>query len=176
MKKLLSVLLALTLVLSMSMTAFAADTSPKTGVGDNGSAEISVNGTYEAGSSATEVISVDISWGAMDFTYTGASDGTWNPSDHSYTGSTEAGWTASGNEITVTNHSNAGVTASLSFTASVEGITGTFSNESLNLATAVGTTYEAAPNGTSTFTITGGQIDADQTLGTITVSIKTTPV
>lgn len=176
MKKLLSVLLALTLVLSMSMTAFAADTSPKTGVGANGSAEISVSGTYVAGSSTTEVISVDISWGAMAFTYTGASDGTWNPSDHTYSGSSEAGWTASGNEITVTNHSNAGVTASLSFTATVEGITGTFSNESLNLATAVGTTYEAAPSATSTFTITGGQIDADKALGTITVSIKTTPV
>ena len=32
MKKLFSVLLALTLVLSMSMTAFAADTSPKESV------------------------------------------------------------------------------------------------------------------------------------------------
>lgn len=176
MKKLLSVLLALTLVLSMSMTAFAADTSPKTGVGDNGSAEISVNGTYEAGSSATEVISVDISWGAMDFTYTSASDGIWNPSEHIYSGSIEAGWTASGNEITVTNHSNAGVTASLSFTATAEGITGTFDKSSLTLATAVGTLYTEAPKDTSTFSITGGQIDADQTLGTITVSIKTTPV
>ena len=86
MKKFLSVILALVMALSLSVTAFAAtnDGSSPT--------EITVNGTYTPGTAADEKISVDIVWEAMDFTYTGASQGTWNSATHAYEGATEGGW------------------------------------------------------------------------------------
>lgn len=47
--------------------------------------------------SEPETVSVSITWGAMDFTYT---DGDWNTETHTYD---EGGWTASGNTVNVTN-------------------------------------------------------------------------
>ena len=58
------------------------------------------------------VISVDVTWGAMEFTY---SDGTWNPETHEYEG---GGWTTAenANKISVTSTSNIPVTVSYSYT------------------------------------------------------------
>ena len=172
MKKLLSVILALVMALSLSVTAFAATND---GTQDT---EITVNGTYTPGTTADEIISADIAWDAMDFTYTGASQGTWNPVTHAYEGAIEGGWSNNTPAITVTNHSNVAVNATLGFTANVTGVVGTFTEASgtendniLNLATAEGTTLENAPTATANFGISGAAIDADKTLGTITVTI-----
>ena len=173
MKKFLSVILALVMALSLSVTAFAAtnDGSSPT--------EITVNGTYTPGTAADEKISVDIVWEAMDFTYTGASQGTWNSATHAYEGATEGGWSDNNPAITVKNHSNADIYATLDFTTDVTGIVGTFTEASgtandniLELATAVGTEVANAPTATANFGISGAAIDATQTLGTITVTIK----
>ena len=162
---------------SLSVTAFAAENTGATPT------EITVNGTYTPGAMADEKISVDIAWDAMNFTYTGASQGTWNPETHAYEGATEGGWSDNTPAITVTNHSNVAVSAMLGFTASVDGIFGTFTEASgiendsvLELATAVGTTLENAPKTTANFGISGAAIDADKTLGTITVTIKAATV
>ena len=48
---------------------------------------------------------------------------------------------------------------------------GTENDKVLELATAVGTTLENAPKATANFGISGAAIDADKTLGTITVAI-----
>ena len=172
MKKLLSVILALVMALSLSVTAFAATND---GTQDT---EITVNGTYTPGTTADEIISADIAWDAMDFTYTGASQGTWNPVTHAYEGAIEGGWSNNTPAITVTNHSNVAVNATLGFTANVTGVVGTFTEESgtendniLELATAEGTTLENAPTATANFGISGAAIDADKALGTITVTI-----
>ena len=173
MKKFLSVIFALVVALSLSVTAFAAtnDGSSPT--------EITVNGTYTPGTAADEKISVDIVWEAMDFTYTGASQGTWNSATHAYEGATEGGWSDNNPAITVKNHSNADIYATLDFTTDVTGIVGTFTEASgtandniLELATAVGTEVANAPTATANFGISGAAIDATQTLGTITVTIK----
>ena len=173
MKKFLSVILALVMALSLSVTAFAAtnDGSSPT--------EITVNGTYTPGTAADEKISVDIVWEAMDFTYTAPSQGTWNPATHAYDGATEGGWSDNTPAITVTNHSNVAVNATLGFTPDVAGVIGTFTEASgtendniLELATAEGTEVENAPTATANFGISGAAIDATQTLGTITVTIK----
>ena len=173
MKKILSVIFALVVALSLSVTAFAAtnDGSSPT--------EITVNGTYTPGTAADEKISVDIVWEAMDFTYTGASQGTWNSATHAYEGATEGGWSDNNPAITVKNHSNADIYATLDFTTDVTGIVGTFTEASgtandniLELATAVGTEVANAPTATANFGISGAAIDADKTLGTITVTIK----
>ena len=178
MKKIISLILALALVMSMSVTAFAADnTATNTGVEGT---PITVTGKYNAGGSAATTVSVDITWDDMTFTYTGASEGTWNPESHSYTGSTEGGWSKNTATITVVNHSNAAVNATLSFTATATGVTGTFTENSgtandniLNLATAVGTSKEAAPTASAEFGIGGAAITESKTLGTITVAIAT---
>ena len=140
--------------------------------------EITVNGSFVPGTAADEIISVDVAWEAMDFTYTGASQGTWNPVTHTYEGATEGGWSDNTPAITVTNHSNVAVNATLSFTANVTGVVGTFTEVSgtendniLELATAEGTEVENAPTATANFGISGAAIDANKALGTITVTI-----
>ena len=173
MKKILSVILALVIALSLSVTAFAAtnDGSSPT--------DITVNGTFVSGTAAGEKISVDIVWEAMDFTYTAASQGTWNPVTHTYEGATEGGWSDNTPSITVKNHSNVAVNATLGFTADVTGVVGTFTEASgtandgvLELATAEGTEVANAPTATANFGISGAAIDTDKALGTITVTIK----
>ena len=141
--------------------------------------KITVNGTYTPGTAAAEIISVDVAWDAMDFTYTAPSQGTWNPATHAYDGATAGGWSDNTPAITVTNHSNVAVNATLGFTADVTGVVGTFTEASgtandniLELATAVDTEVSNAPTATANFGISGAAIDADKTLGTITVTIK----
>ena len=140
--------------------------------------EITITGVYQAGTAADEKISVDIVWEAMDFTYTAPSQGTWNPATHAYEGATAGGWSDNTPAITVTNHSNVAVNATLGFTADVTGVIGTFTEASgtandgvLELATAEGTEVENAPTATANFGISGAAIDADKALGTITVAI-----
>ena len=143
--------------------------------------EITVTGVYQAGTTADEKISVDIVWDAMDFTYTAPSQGTWNPATHAYEGQAAGGWSDNTPAITVKNHSNVAVNATLDFTADVAGVVGTFTETSgtandkvLELATAEGTEVSAAPTATANFGISGAAIDADKTLGTITVTVAKT--
>ena len=144
------------------------------------SESITVNGTYVSGTQKEPKISVDVVWEAMEFTYYGPSDGTWNPATHTYEGATDGGWSTNTPAITVTNHSNVAVTAALDFTAEStgSGIIGTFTEASgtvndniLELATAEGTEVSEAPSATAGFGISGAAIDANQKLGTITVTI-----
>lgn len=146
------------------------------------SASHDVTATYRADSSGGAggtVYSVDITWGDMAFTYT-AEAGIWDPATHKTTDAEGGVWTVDkdgGNTITVTNHSNTGVTAAFSYAADTgfEGITGTFDNASLNLETAVGTTVEAAPKATTSLSLNGalGSTTADNTkIGTITVTLN----
>ena len=154
--------------------------SPSAGNG-KGKYNIEISGTYTPGAAADEIISADIAWDAMDFTYTGASQGTWNPVTHTYDGATEGSWSDNTPAITVTNHSNVAINATLDFTPAVDGVVGTFTEASgtendniLNLATAEGTEVANAPTATANFGISGAAIDADKTLGTITVTIAKT--
>ena len=172
MKKLFAAFLAVAMLASVSVTAFAATND---GTQDT---EITVNGKYTPGTTADEKISVDIAWDAMDFTYSAPSKGAWDPATHTYVGATEGGWSNNTPAITVTNHSNVAVNATLGFTANVTGVVGTFTEASgtendnvLELATAEGTTVATAPTATANFGISGAAIDADKALGTITVTI-----
>lgn len=106
---------------------------------------VDVNGVFDEEGSTLTVYSVDIAWGAMEFTYTSTGTKTWDPTTHEYkvTEGTEE-WTAKGNTVTVTNHSNAAVKVDIAFTKTGEygAYTGSVKNASKTLAAGV----EGKPN------------------------------
>lgn len=127
MKRLSIICLSILLALSLSVTAWATNGQAKGQ--DLGTTDpIPVTATYQSTGNGQTVYSVDIIWGSMDFTYQTAGK-YWDPSEHKYI-ETDAGWTCadSANQIKITNHSNAEVNCSLSYTANTDysGISGTF--------------------------------------------------
>ena len=181
MKKMFTLILALAMMTALSVPAFAASGSANvTTIPETTPTTISVTGIYALAPVAT-TYSVDLEWGAMEFTYTAASK--WDPATQTVVeDTTKTGtWTANGNTITVTNKSNAIIGATLSFEKAA-GIDVTYSfseggrdkinepiNFTLNAATAGNT-----PSASATFNITAGKITANkngESLGTITVSL-----
>lgn len=174
----IAIALTLALALCMAVPAFAAESSIDA---NNGTASVTVNGTYNAGSSAAEVISVDVSWGSMSFTYNDTVEGTWNDETHNFDGAVAVHWTCetNANKITVTNHSNTVVEAQLTFAkvantnivGSFTETVGTANDGVMEIATAVGTTVENAPSVDAFFNIDSDSITASGELGTITLKI-----
>ena len=172
MKKLVSLVLALPLVLALSVTAFAAETTIEA-VGEQ---DIDVQAMYQDSTVTGNVYSVDIAWGTMQFTFTESGSKTWNPNNHSYTENTTTGWTASGNTVTVTNHSNVGVTASFGFEAltAYNTVIGSFDVASKALAAGVVDGYDDAESVTAKLTLAGTlaeSVTSFTKVGTITVTI-----
>ena len=173
MKKFVFILLTLALVLVMSTTAFA-----ETIENNPGSQDIDVSAKYVDSVSAPTKYSVDVTWGAMEFTYTVSGTKTWDPETHTYTASTQSAWTAGGNTITVTNHSNTDITASFAFSAltAYDTVTGSFSSTSLMLPTAEGKAVnDPVLIGKTSLTL-GGTLASDITaftnVGTVIVTIS----
>lgn len=204
MKKIMSLVLALALVLSMGVTVFADENSGSTTVTDpidaaGKSKDINVTAGYTAPTykSAGTVYHVVIGWKQSGtITYTGAQNVyKWTVSDNDNgkyvkdeTESKEAGWNVSGAAvaITVTNKSNAAITATCAEPKKVGNVTVTGSYDAtshgqLELESAApaeselptkleGTKQEA----TATYTITDvkGSINGDKaTIATISVTI-----
>lgn len=187
MKKIISFALTIMMVATMSVNAFAAEIDK-----DNGTASVPVTGTYVSGS-GEDTVSVDITWGSMEFTYTAASQGSWNTESHTYDNATQAGWSAKGNTITLKNHSDVGVTAKFDFNANDNlNLTYEFKNgdttvnqSGVNIESANDAKYQTkgedgkypAPTATVDFNITGGAISKSyntegNTLGNITITIS----
>ena len=171
MKKILSLILALALVMSLSVTAFAATND------GTENTSIDVNAMYSDGVSTPDVISVNVEWGAMSFTYSVSGNKQWDATKHEYTTNINSAWTATGNTVTVTNHSNIAVKAELAFTADTayNTVTGSFDKAELLLDSGDGLTYANADKDTATLTLAGTLADTVKTstkVGTITVSIS----
>ncbi len=168
MKKLTALILALTLVLSCSATAFAA-----VGKGDQTQ---EVKGTYQAGTVSDTIYSVDISWEGLSFTYTAPAEGTWNPTTLSYDGAgTEGSWSGTGT-ITVKNRSNTAITATPKYAANAnyEGAEITFDKAVLTVANAdTGAAVGTEQSGTITVQPSGDLPEGteDAVIGTITLTI-----
>ncbi len=174
MKKLISLLLALALVLSFSATAFASSLDAA-----GSSSQAQVKATYKAGYSGGTVYSVDVTWEGLSFTYNGAAQGTWDPETHTYTGTTEAGWDKGEGVITLTNHSNTAITATAAYAAAdgYETVSMVFGSNGAVIASADkgdGTQGEAQ-TGTITVTPSGtlpDTADTETVIGTITITIQ----
>lgn len=141
--------------------------------------------TYQEGESSATIYSVDIVWESMEFTYTSASEGTWDPNTHTFTDKESASWSFANNKITVTNHSNADVNTSFSYTpaANFSAVSGAFvdvhknaiHNATLTLRSAVGSTLDEAPSGTAYLSLTGelsSSLATKTICGTVTVTIN----
>lgn len=171
MKKLISVILALAVVMCLGTVALAAE-GDQTGVAA-GSYTTDVTGTYVPGTTESETIfSVDIAWSAMSFKYNAAKAPEWSVTDHKYSEGIEAFWEGTGT-ITVTNHSNTQISAEPAFTPAdgFSEVSMKFSPEKLTVDTAE--TGNAAKSGEITVTPDGHMAEAAEStkIGTITVTI-----
>ena len=177
MKKLIATALALTMTLSLSTTALAAGNVDGAGVGLQD--PIDVTAKYNDGATEPTVYSVDLTWEDMTFTYNESGTRTWDPDTHTYTDTTSAGWDKYTAVVTATNHSNANVTVSFTYTPQGDtGVTASMTKDSFILAAGVENYPDDAPTNSSALTINGNSepnnsVTAEGvTIGTITVTIK----
>ena len=168
MKKIIAATLALTLSMSMGNFVYAADDS---------SADIKA--TYQAGKENTDTVySVDVKWGSLEYTYSSGVTKSWDPTTLKYkeTSGTSS-WTCQdgADQITVTNNSNADITASLAYAETGSNITGTFTNSKIGLKSAEGTNVGGSPSETTTLSLKGALSNTTaekQEIGNVTVTIS----
>jgi hypothetical protein len=173
-KRILSAIGVLVLLAAVSITAFASDITDT-----ESSSEHEVRASYEAGAQNRTVISVDISWDQMFFTYKGASESVWDPQKHQYVGGdTKSGWAPGDAAITITNHSNTIIQANIGYTpeAAYGGIRMHFTDPAPYVGSACTSLTEAGTPCTVTiYAVPDGELPAgteDHTrIGTITVKV-----
>lgn len=198
MKKVISLILALTMVMALSVTAFADEQTPTLTQPSNATGNIVAN-FVDPEDTIVHKYDITIDWNSTGtLKYSNSKDTyTWNSTDLVYdvTTDTVAGWTITDAKIqvTVTNRSDLPIVASCAAPiakaeSGVTSITGHYGDgidttATLNIASAANGLTEAGAeqSGSATYTITGvdGAIAADATtIGTITVTISapaTTP-
>ena len=183
MKKSLTIFLAIALIISLPINAFAETYDSRNGDDykeQTGEVKININ-------SGKTVYYVEVVWESLVFTYNFANSGNWDPEYHTYDGPANVGWDKTSASITVKNHSNAAIEVTASFAdGSIEQtiqdpnkkITATLDQTIQNIETADQVPYnnnkDDAPNRTFTVTISGtpNEDTTDFTLGTVYVVIS----
>ena len=168
MKKMIAATLALTLSMSMGNLVYAVEDK---------SADIKA--TYQAGKENTDTVySVDVKWGSLEYTYSSGVTKSWDPTTLKYkeTSGTSS-WTCQdgADQITVTNNSNADITASLAYDKTDSNITGTFTNSKIGLKSAEGTKVGESPSETTILSLKGALSDTTtekKEIGKVTVTIS----
>lgn len=188
MKKILSIILVLVMATVPAVAAFAAESGSSSINGENDS-NINVSGTYTSSTTPDTLISVDIAWDEMKFTYSQGSLGTWDPGSHDYINPGQGSWTSDTATITITNHSNTDIRADFTFemddallTEEGLSINGTFSKTTLVIDSAdndkyraqAGSTTVSAPSDSTEFGIRSDSdaISGEKKLGTVSVTIS----
>lgn len=166
MKKLITLVLTVTIILCFNTAVFATGTTIFTSSNNDDSHGIFV--TYQGG--AVDKYCVDILWGDMTFEYTAEVKGQWDY-EHGIVGCSPATWTPlSDNTITIVNHSSRDITVEFEFVGTSD-VDGSFSDDKVFLPTAQGTTVENAPTETISFMVTNGVIFENMQIGTITAKL-----
>lgn len=171
MKKLFAILMAVALLCTMSVTAFAADVTT-TG---NTSADLTVK--YSSGSKV-DAYAATIEWGSMEFTYTSAAQ-KWDTDNLEWAADGTSAWSNAGT-VKITNRSSQAIIAKFSFTAEsdAKGVTGItvngvaidangYSIADATSGTATTATFSILPTGE----YTGTNTDAVK-VGTITITLE----
>lgn len=164
MKKMLAMILALAMVLSMSVVAFA-ETIKQDGDKDVGDVKVNVSG------GVADTYHVVVTWESLNFAYAYSN---WDPETHSYKGS----WTGDVDaDITVENHSNVKVKCGFAFKEEtttpqekvVNGITALISAENVVLDSADAAEYRTTQDDDADAYTYNGDIDK------VTVSVSGNP-
>lgn len=172
MKKLAAAALTLTMALAMSTPVHATIITDVTRLNDS----TQIYATYEEGVTTTDTVyNVDVEWGNLEYTYHPNAEKVWSPYDLKYVIYEHTPfWTCEdgADQIKVTNHSNAAISAKLEYEQTNAEVTGSFDQSKINLKSADGTTVDEAPTGTATLTL-GGKMaeDAESVLGNVKVTI-----
>ena len=184
MKKVLSLIAALSLTLSMSATVFAADNDPIKDVNTGNTKDISITAQYEKGTDKIPTVyHVTVSWNQTGtLTYTVGSDTyDWQTDSLTYKKTEGTGkWECADAKvnITVTNRSNAAVNASIAEVKAQGSLTVTGNASELVKVNSAAKEDLNAPGGEQkgylTYTITGvtGEITEKSTIATLTVKIE----
>ena len=146
MKKVITVILTLALILSLSTTVFASELG--------GSHDVTAK--YEKTENEETIYNVDLNWGDLTFTYSETTEKVWQPATHSYETTTAGSWDKTESTIQVTNHSNVSVAVSMTLTP-VEGtgVTATLTDGNATLAAGVEGDVANAASVTGKLTISG---------------------
>ena len=179
MKKLIATALALTMTLSLSLSTTALAAGKVDGAGVGSQVPIDVTAKYNDDATEPTVYSVDLTWEDMTFTYNESGSRTWDPDTHTYTCTTSAGCDKYTAKVTATNHSNANVTVSFTYTPQGDtGVDAFMSKQSFILYAGVENYPDDASTNSAVLTIDGnskpnGSVTAEGvTIGTITVTIE----
>ena len=172
MKKTISIVMALALAATLGTAAFAAEA-------DDGNIKknISVKAKYVEDIKASKTISADVVWGEMEFTYNVSGTKTWNAKTHEYDIDTKGEWSAKGNDISVTNHSNAAIDVDLTYQPLDEYsiVKGTFTNDEFTIPTAEGKAVDDESLTVSTALTLSGELSSNVTaltkVGNVAVNI-----
>ena len=109
MRRIIPLMLIAAMLLSMGLNASATQAT------EAGSTNVTAG--YVAGEEGGQIISVELEWEGMEFTYNGESKPVWDPENHQYVGGSEAGWAESNASISVTNHSNVILQAGINYSS-----------------------------------------------------------
>lgn len=166
-RKTICIVLALALLLSLSVAAFASELG--------GSKDVTAK--YEKTETEDPIYNVDIAWGDLTFTYSETTEKIWNPDTHTYDTDTTGSWDKTETTIKVTNHSNVEVVVAMSVTPVVNtGVNVTLTGGNATLAAGVEGDVDGAASVTGKLTISGKPnntvTEAGVKVGEITVTIE----
>ena len=177
MKKILSIVLALTMILALSVTAFADSThGPEENTYTTSTDDITINATYTTKADETvNVYKVTVAWTAPSFSY--EYDGhtyTWNTTEMKYDESTlaGAGWASDSGTLalTVTNYSDKAVLCRAALTDNdTDAVTVSFA-EKTDVEAAAAVTIEAGKTAADYTDVNSGTATTADLGGTVTVS------
>ena len=173
MKKFLTLALALAMVLTFSVSVFAAseNVGGESGLETlNQPSDINVTVGITTGT-ATTIYRVDIEWSNVDFVYHAAYSNNWNPTTHIYETEVADSWNHESATVTVTNHSNAPVAVSAVAEEGNAGVDYTFVKNDATSGELTKKLASAASDG-----ILGNPANADNVTYTLTINDDKTPV